>query len=327
MDARFVNPARGGALTRRAFAGAVAVGLASCARSGRASAGDPVRIGFQRSGVLLLAKARGGLDAALKGLASGVRWIEFPSGPPVMEALSAGAIDFGSVGETPPIFAQAAASPIVYVAAQPISGAGAALLVPAASPARTVADLKGRKIAFTRGTSAHLFIIEALRQAGMDVHDIQPIYLAPSDASGAFASGAIDAWSAWDPYYALAQRNLKARAIVTGESLPRTNAFFVAARAFAEERPKALSAILDGLKVEAAWAEAHRDAVASVIATSSGLPPDVAVAMLRRGPFAVRPIDDAIVAQQQACADVFRDIGAIPRAIDVGKDAWRGWAG
>jgi sulfonate transport system substrate-binding protein len=327
MDARPVNTPRGGDLTRRAFTGAVAGGLASCARPGRASARDPVRIGFQRSGVLLLARARAGLDAALKGLASGVRWVEFPSGPPLMEALGAGAIDFGSVGETPPIFAQAAGLPIVYAAAQPISGAGAALLVPASSPARTVADLKGRKIAFTRGTSAHLFIIQALRQARMDLHDIQPIYLAPSDAAGAFASGAIDAWSAWDPYYALAQRNLKARAIITGESLPRTNAFFVAARAFTEQRPKALSAVLDGLKVQADWAEAHRDAVAGVIAKASGLPPDVTVAMLRRGPFAVRPVDEAIVAQQQACADIFRDIGAIPRAIDVGKDAWRGWAG
>ena len=312
--------------TRRAVAGGLVAGLASCvARPGGASAKQPVRIGFQRSGVLLLAKARGEFGTALAGVASGVKWIEFPSGPPLMEALGAGAVDLGAVGETPLIFAQAAGSPMLYVAAQPLTGAGSALLVPPTSRARSVTDLRGRKVAFTKGTSAHLFIVEALRQAGMSTADIEPIYLSPGDASGAFTSGAIDAWSIWDPYYALAQRNLGAHALLTGESLPRTNGFFVAAQSFAEARPKALALVLDGLRLQAAWGEAHRDAVAGVMAAATGLPLDIATAMLRRGPFAVTPIDDTIIAQQQASANIFHEIGAIPKAIDVRDDAWRGW--
>ena len=299
---------------------ATAAALASCApgAGGKAPA-NPVRIGYQRGGVLLLAKARGGLDV--------VQWVEFPSGPPMMEAMEAGAIDVGAVGEAPPIFAQAAGAPIVYAAAQPASGAGIALLAPPGSRARTLADLRGRKIAFTKGTAAHRFMLVALRQARLTLADIQPIYLSPGDASGAFASGAVDAWAIWDPYYALAQRNLKARPILTGESLPPTNGFFIATRAFAEARPEALSAVLDGLKLQAAWGDAHRAEVAGVIVAATGLPAEIAAATLRRGPFVVRPMDDAIIGQQQANADLFHDVGAIPKAIAVRDDAWQGWKG
>jgi aliphatic sulfonates family ABC transporter substrate-binding protein len=315
-------------LTRRAVGAALAALAASCAPAPRkAGLGRPVRIGFQRSGVLLLAKARGGLDAALAGLAQGVQWVEFPSGPPMMEALGAGAIDLGAVGETPPIFAQAAASPILYAAAQPLTGASAALLVPAGSRAETLEDLKGRKIAFTKATSAHLFMIQALRRANLTLKSIQPIYLAPADAAGAFTSGAIDAWTVWDPYYALAQRNQKARVILTGEVLPPTSAFFIASRDFAQSCPAVLSATLGALKAQALWAESHRGEVAGIIAKATGLPLDIAAATLRRGPFAVRPMDDSTIAAQQGAADLFHDIGAIPARIDVGADAWRGWAG
>ena len=317
-----------GPLTRRAMTASLAATLAACApRSAGKTAGPPVRIGFQRGGVLLLAKARGGLDQALAGRAAGVQWVEFPSGPPLMEALGAGAIDLGAVGESPPIFAQAAGSPIVYAAAQPVSGAASALLVPAASTARRLADLKGRRIAFTKASSAHLFVLEALKQAGMTLADIRPAYLSPGDAAAAFSSGSIDAWSTWDPYYALAQRNQNARAILTGESLPRTNAFLVASRAFAEDGRGALAATLGALKVQAAWGEAHRDEVAAVIARATGLPPEIAAATLRRGPFAVRPIDEATIAEQQACADLFFAVGALPKAVDVRTAAWRRWPG
>lgn len=124
-----------------------------------------------------------------------------------------------------------------------------------------------------------------------------------------------------------AQRNRHARALLTGEALPRTNAFLVAARPFAERRGEALAATLGGLKAQATWGDAHRGAVAAVIAQASGLPLEIAAASLRRGPFAVRPMDDVIIAQQQACADLFREVGAIPKPIDVRAAAWRGWAG
>ncbi len=318
-----------GAWTRRGAFAALAAGLAACTARGPAAGGlgRPLRIGFQRSGVLLLAKARGTLGAALRGQADSVQWVEFPAGPPLMEALGAGAIDVGAVGETPPIFSQAAGAPIVYAAAQPISGASSAILVPAGSRARSLADLKGRPIAFTKASSAHLFVVEALRGAGMSLKDIQPVYLSPGDAAGAFSSGAIDAWCVWDPYYALAERKRGARVLMAGDGLPPTNGFFVATRDLATAHPAVLGAALDGLKAEAAWSEAHHGEVAGILAKGAGLPLDVAIATLRRGPFSVRPMDDAIIAAQQRAADIFHDIGAIPARLDVAADAWRGWPG
>jgi sulfonate transport system substrate-binding protein len=244
-----------------------------------------------------------------------------------MEAMAAGAIDFGAVGEAPPIFAQAAGAPIVYAAVQPVTGAGAALLVPARSDLRSVAELRGRKVAFTKASSAHLFIVRALKQVGLSLADIQPIHLSPGDASGAFASGAIDAWATWDPYYALAQRDQQARAILTGEALPRTSSFYIAARGFAEARPAVLVALLDALKSEAAWGEAHRADVSRLIADATGLPQDIAAASLRRGPLAVRPVDEVVIVAQQASADVFQAIGAIPSHVEIRAAAWQGWRG
>lgn len=305
---------------RTLLAGAAAGLVAAC--SGKAGL-KPIRIGVQRSGVPFLAKARGGLDAALNGVASGVQWVEFPSGPPMIEAMAAGAVDFGLVGESPPIFAQAAGAPILYVAAQPVTGAGSALLVPKASKLASVADLRGRKIAFTRGSSAHLFLVEALAQAGLTPADVQQVMLSPGDAAGAFAQGAIDAWSTWDPYYALAERDQGARALITGETLPRTSSFYIATKTFAEQSPQALKALLKGLRAQADWAEAHRDEVAGIIAAGTGLPADIAAKALRRGRYAVDPLSDAILADQQRSADIFLKVGAIPKPVRVADAAWR----
>jgi len=311
-------------LGRREVLAASLALLACCAP--KASRG-PVRIGYQRSGVLLLAKARGGLGKALEGQVSGVQWVEFPAGPPMMEAMAAGAVDFGAVGDAPPIFAQASGAPIVYAAVQPVTGAGSALLVPAASKAARVTDLKGRKIAFTKASSAHLFIIQALKTAGLTLADIQAVHLSPGDAAGAFGAGAIDAWATWDPYYALAQRDQKARVLLTGEGLPRSSSFYIANRHFAETARETLSALLTALKGEAQWGEAHRAELSQLVSQATGLPQDIVAASLRRGPYAVAPVDDAALAGQQASADIFREIGAIPARVDVRAAAWRGWAG
>jgi len=301
--------------------GAVAASMGCAGGSGV----RPLRIGYQRSGVLLLARARGRLPSALASVVRGVEWVEFPAGPPLMEAMAAGAIDFGAVGDAPPIFAQAAKAPIVYVARQPVTGAGSALLVPSGSTVRSVADLKGRSVAFTKASSAHLFIHHALKQAGLALADIRATYLSPGDAAGAFGSGALDGWATWDPYYALAVRDQGARVLLTGETLPRTNNFYIASRAFAEQRQQMLIALLDALRAEAAWGRAHADDVAAVIGQATGVPADIAAATLRRGPIAVEPLTAAALMAQQASADVFREIGAIPVRVDVAAAAWKGW--
>ena len=173
---------------------------------GASSAPDKVvTIGFQKYGNLILLKGRGGLESRLAPLGFRVEWREFPSGPPLLEALNAGAIDFGHAGETPPIFAQAAGVPFVYVAYEPPAPKGEAILVPRNSPINTLADLKGKKIALNKGSNVHFLLVRALESAGVKYSEIEPIYLAPADARAAFERGAVDAWVIWDPFLAAAE--------------------------------------------------------------------------------------------------------------------------
>ena len=153
-----------------------------------------VRIGYQKYGKLVLLKGRGTLEQKLKPLGYSVSWTEFPSGPPLLEALNVGSIDFGISGETPPIFAQAAGVPLVYLAYGPPAPQGEAILVPKDSPLKSVADLKGKKVALNKGSNVHYLLVRALEQAGLKYTDIQTVFLAPADALAAFTRGSVDAW-------------------------------------------------------------------------------------------------------------------------------------
>ncbi len=196
----------GPVLNRRQWGvGMAALGLGRMAGAQTAPRELPkeVRIGFQKgSAILLLARKQQVVETRLKALGvPSVKCVEFQFGPPMLEALGAGVIDLGSVGDTPPIFAQAGGSNLVYAAATP--SAQHAVLVPKNSPLKTLADLKGKKVAFGKGSSAHNVTVKALAQAGLGFQDIVPTYLSPADATAAFNGGNIDAWVVWDPYQGL----------------------------------------------------------------------------------------------------------------------------
>ncbi len=303
-------------LTRRA----AGLGLAGAAVawSSRAAGGGAVRIGYQKNGSLVLLRQQHGLDAA--GIDAD--WVEFNAGPPLLEALAAGAVDFGAVGDTPPIFAQAAGSELLYVGGQPITGANAAILVAKAGPIQSVADLRGRRMAFTKGSSAHAMVVRILAASGMGPKDIQPVYLQPPDAAAAFRSGSLDAWAVWDPFYAVAQLEPATRVLVTGEGVAASNAFFMAGRRFAERQPQLLSALLDAINGVAAWAHGHPDELAQTMAAITGVPLAAQRLAAPRGVYAVQPMDDGIVARQQGLADLFADLRIIPAKLDVRAIVW-----
>jgi len=282
-----------------------------------------LRIGYQNNGVLLSAKSRGMIEKALPGVA--LEWALFPSGPPMLEAMAGGAVDFGATGDTPPIFAQAASAPLVYAAFQPLTGVGEAVITPAGSPIKIGQDLKGKRIAVTKGSSSHLLMIRALRSVGLGWGDVTPVYLSPADAAGAFGSGSIDAWTVWDPYLALAQKNQNAQVLVSGAALPKTDAFYLASAKLAQDSPDLLRDFLNALRAEAAWGESHQDEMVKIISSANRLPPDVVLTSLRRGPLAVEPMTADAVARQQAGADTFADLHIIPAHIEIAKAVWRDW--
>lgn len=283
-----------------------------------------LRIGYQKSGVLLSAKSRGLIDRALPGTA--IEWALFPSGPPMLEAMAAGAVDFGATGDTPPIFAQAAGAPLVYAASQPLTGQGEAVITPPGSSLTSAKDLKGRRVAVTRGSSSHLLLIRALNSVGLGLSDIRVVFLTPGDAAGAFGSGGIDAWAIWDPFLALALKDQKARILITGAALPASDAFYLASARLARDAPDVLREFLDALRIECDWGNSHQAEMVQIIADASRLPADVVLTSLRRGPLAVEPMTAPVIARQQAAADIFARLHIIPRPIAVAKAVWRDWA-
>jgi len=276
-----------------------------------------VRFGYQKYGKLVLLKSRGTLEEKLKPLGYKVVWTEFPSGPPLLEALNVGAIDFGVAGETPPIFAQAAGAPLVYLAYDPPAPQGEAILIPKDSPLKSVADLKGRKVALNKGSNVHYLLVKALEKAGVKYTDVQPVYLAPSDALAAFSSGSVDAWVIWDPYEAAAEASTGARVLADGSGVVANYQFYFTSKNFLAHDAKAVDVVLEALNEADDWAKKNIEAVAAQLSPSVGLPASVLAVSLKREAYGILPISDAVIASQQRIADTFFGLGLLPKAITV----------
>jgi sulfonate transport system substrate-binding protein len=281
-----------------------------------------VRIGFQKSAVnLVVLKQQGALEKRFAD--SKVQWVEFPAGPQLLEALSVGGLEFGLTGDSPPVFAQAAGRELLYVGAEPPKPLSSAVLVPAASPLRTLADLRGKRIALQKGSSSHYLLLRAVARAGLQWSDIAPMYLPPSDARAAFEKGAVDAWVVWDPYYAATEHDIKPRVLATGAGLSSNNSFYLASKPFVERHASAVQALLDELTRADAYVQSNRKEAAQLIADFSGLSlATVHLFISRRPPSPVAPLSPALVADQQRVADAFEQQGLIPRRIKVADIVW-----
>lgn len=289
----------------------------------RADAAETIRIGFQKGGGLLaMLKRQGAVEKAFAPAGTPVKWIEFPAGPQMLEALNAGSIDFGTTGAPPPVFAQAAGIDVVYVGAEPPPVASEAIIVKPDSPIRTVAQLKGKRIAFAKGSGSHLLLVTALNRAGLTMRDVKPIFLGPSEARAAFDGGSVDAWAVWDPYLAAAQKAYDARVVADYTGLLQANGFYLASRAFVKRSPQAVATLLEQIALAGKWANTHRKEMVAMMAPQVGVAPDVIATWLGRQTAGVVPMDAAIVANQQKVADLFYREKLIPRPVTIATQAW-----
>jgi sulfonate transport system substrate-binding protein len=282
-----------------------------------------VRIGFQKYGKLVLLKSKGTLEEKLKAAGYKVVWTEFPSGPPLLEALNVGAIDFGNTGEAPPIFAQAAGAPIQYVAYEPPAPKGEAILVPKDSKLTSVADLKGKKIALNKGSNVHYLLVKALEKAGIKYSEVEPVFLAPADARAAFERGAVDAWVIWDPFQAAAEAATGARTLADGTGIVSNYQFYFYSKKFLESDPGIVDLVLAQLGEVDDWAKGDIHAVADQLAPTIGLPVGVVEIALRRQAYGIKPITDSVIADQQQVADTFFALGLLPKQIKISDVARR----
>ena len=315
-----MNPMISRAATRRG----VLSGLAMAAMSpsqGRA-AEKTLRIGVQRYGTLIILRERHILETVLQPLGWAVSWHEFAGGPQLLEALTAGALDFGTTGEAPPIFAQAAGSPLLYVGYEPPSPAGEAILVPKDSPIQTLAGLKGKAVALNKGSNVHYLLVQALASAGLTPADIRPVYLAPADARAAFERGNIDAWAIWDPFLAAAQDATGGRTLADGTGLAPNRQFFLATRDFANDHPDILRKVNAEIDTTDRWAEKHQDEAMKLLAASMGLSQPVIARAVGRMGYGVGPLTPEVVADQQKIADTFFALHLIPQKLDVASAVW-----
>jgi sulfonate transport system substrate-binding protein len=277
-----------------------------------------LRIGFQKSASLLtLQKSLGSVEKRLAPLGAAVQWVEFPAGPQLLEGLNVGAVDLGYVGEAPPIFAQAAGANFIYLGHDPASPEAEAIVVPRDSAIKSVAELKGRKVALNKGSNVHFLLVRLLQAAGLAYTDIQPVFLPPADARAAFERGAVDAWVIWDPFLAAVQKQSGARILADGKGAVNNYNFYLGERGFAERNPKIIDALFADSVEQGRWLKTHIDEAANLIAPLQGLDVEVVRLALHRYQFNVQPLTASVAADQQKIADAFAELKLIPKPIRI----------
>lgn len=295
------------------------IALLAAAGGGRAAESRTLRIGLQKSSTLIsLLRQDGSLEKALEPLGVAVSWHEFSSGLPIMEALNAGQIDLSAdVADTVPIFAQAANAKITYVAEEAASPAAQAILVAKDSPIATVADLKGRTVAVTKGAGSHYLLLAALAGEGLPFKAITPAYLTPADGRAALAGGSVEAWVAWDPFLSAAQQQTGARTLRDGTGLSLYKRYYLASDAYAAERADVLALVVGKLRETGARVKADPAEAARRLAALWKLDESVVLQANERRSYRVEPVRRDGLREQQTIADAFRAEGLLPRAVDA----------
>ncbi|MCL2899175.1 sulfonate ABC transporter substrate-binding protein [Brenneria tiliae] len=317
------TPGQRSTFLHRAFAAIITLAaLFTGGAQAQDRAPEQLRIGFQKGSIpLVLAKSHQLLEKRFPQ--TRISWIEFPAGPQMLEALNVGSIDLGSTGDIPPIFAQAARADLLYVGVEPPKPLVEVILVREDSPIKSVADLKGRKIAFQKGSSAHNTLLQLLQKSGLAFSDIKPIYLTPADARAAFQQGNVDAWTIWDPYYSAALVEGGVRVLADGTGLNKTGSFYLAARPYTEQNGAFIGQVLEVLTQADALTQSDRAQSVTLLANAVGLPEKVIeTALSHRPPSTIKPLDAATIKAQQYTADLFYENKLVPVKVDVAQRVW-----
>ena len=301
------------------FAAAITFGAITHAQAASESV---LRIGYQKYGTLVLLKSSGALEKRLAEQGVKVQWTEFPAGPQLLEGLNVGSIDFGTTGETPPVFAQAAGADLLYVAFEPPAPLSEAILLPKDSPIKTVAELKGKKVALNKGSNVHYLLVRALEDAGLKYSDIQPVYLPPADARAAFERGSVDAWVIWDPFQAAAEQQLQARTLRDGQGLVDNHQFYLATKPYAEKNPAVLDVLIDEIRIVGEDSKADPEKVTDQVAPLLGLPRDITSIAVKRQGYGAAPVTPEVVVAQQKIADTFTALKLIPKQLSIKDVIW-----
>ena len=297
-----------------------AVAMASANLAQAQNQSDQIRIGYQKSSTLTaILKANGELERALAPLGVRISWHEFTSGLPLLEAINTGNIDFGAdVADTVPLFAQAAGAKLAYIAEESASPSAQAILVSADSPIKTLADLKGKKIAVTKGAGSHFLLLAALAKSGLTFKDISPAYLTPADGRAAFIGGNVDAWVAWDPFLTSTQRQSNARILSDGSNgLASYKRYYLSSAAFADRRGDVLNVIYGKLDETGKWVKAYPKEAAALLAGLWGIDAATVEEANSHRSYQIGVVTSPGLSEQQRIADAFFAEGLLPVKVNA----------
>ncbi|WP_407175063.1 aliphatic sulfonate ABC transporter substrate-binding protein [Bradyrhizobium sp. STM 3562] len=297
-----------------------AIGLVVSSLFAPAARSEEIRIGYQKSSTLTaILKTNGDLEKALAPLGITVSWREFTSGLPLLEAINIGSVDFGAdVADTVPIFAQAAGAKLAYIAEEAASPSAQAVLVPRSSPIKTVADLKGKKVAVTKGAGSHYLLLVALAKAGLSFQDISPAYLTPADGRTAFIGNSVDAWVAWDPFLSSTLKQSDARVLADGSNgLASYKRYYLASAAYADAHGDALNVIFSKLVETGKWVKAHPADAAATLTGLWGIDAATVEEANSHRSYLVGPVTKSGLSEQQRIADAFLAEHLIPAKLDT----------
>lgn len=285
----------------------------------------PLAISYQRSSTLfLLLRRSGALEKKLAPLGFDVSWHEFSAG--LLQSINSGSVDLNSdVADSYALFSQAAHAPVTYYAEETSGPKAEAIIVHDASPIRTLADLKGKRVAVTKGAGSHYLLLAALKSVGLTIKDIDVRYLEAPDGLAAFDGGDVDAWSTWDPFLAAEQRKSKVRIVADGTGLLQYNRFYTATTAFAQAHPDILEIVFSALRETGQWVKANPRPAAEILSPLWGnLPVETVELANSRRSYNIVPIKQDSMAEQQRIADAFHDAGLIPTRLTAADIAiWR----
>ena len=304
-----------------AVASIIALALLSSPSVRAQTTTESIRIGYQKSSTLTsILKANGELEKALAPLNVRITWHEFTSGLPLLEAINTGNIDFGAdVADTVPLFAQAAGAKLAYIAEEAASPSAQAVLVRSDSSIKSVADLKGKKVAVTKGAGSHYLLLAALAKAGLSFKDIAPAYLTPADGRAAFVGGNVDAWVAWDPFLTSTQRQSGARTLVDGANgLAGYKRYYLSSAAYADKRADVLNVIFRQLDETGKWVKANPKGAASQLASLWGIEASIVEEANSHRSYRVGAVTKAGLSEQQSIADAFLAEGLLPLKVNTG---------
>ncbi|MGZ4639090.1 MAG: ABC transporter substrate-binding protein [Actinomycetes bacterium] len=278
--------------------------------------GVTLHVGDQVQSAQSVLKSSGQLD----GLPYKIEFANFTAGPPLLEALSAGAIDTGGVGDSPPVLAQAAGIDARIVAVERRDKTADFLLARPGSGVSSAADLRGKRVAVAKGSSSHGLLIGLLQEAGLTQNDVTVKYLAPPDAQSAIAAGQIDAWAVWNPYAAVAA-GAGAKIIADGTTLATGYTYSVASTSVLKDpaREAAIKDYLTRLVKARAWANKHAEEWIPVYAQLTTLPKSVATLTFDTSKGRTIAIDDEVIRRQQLLADRFAAVKLVSPTPDVRK--------